>query len=103
MAWAHGPVVLEVYRFYSDPYDLAFSEQNEDDMASVKKISENEYDQKILENVCEVFCQYSAWKLRNMTHEEDPWIEATDGGYHLDGIISRVTMKSYFMENYATD
>ena len=29
---------------------------------------------ELLEEVFEVFGQYSAWKLRNMTHEELPWL-----------------------------
>ena len=28
----------------------------------------------LLESVYEEFGQYSAWKLRNMTHKETPWL-----------------------------
>ncbi|RKZ50735.1 MAG: hypothetical protein DRR16_31195 [Candidatus Parabeggiatoa sp. nov. 3] len=27
-----------------------------------------------LDEVYEVFSQFSAWKLRNMTHDEPPWV-----------------------------
>ena len=56
--------------------------------------------QNLLEQVFQTFGQYSAWALRNKTHEERPWLEATDNGRHLGGLISRKTMLDYFKENY---
>jgi uncharacterized phage-associated protein len=40
------------------------------------------------------FGQYSAWKLREMTHNEPPWIEANNQGG--DNIISHESLKRYF-------
>lgn len=97
LAWEHGPVVQEVYVHYPDAYNLAFGEE---DMVAVRAINENQTDREILEEVFDVFGRYSAWALRNKTHEEDPWIEATENGQRLNGIISRETMKRYFKENY---
>lgn len=34
----------------------------------------NSDESEMVEEVFEVFGQFSAWKLRNMTHEEDPWL-----------------------------
>lgn len=67
-AWTHGPVVPSVYKDYkahgSDPIkcegDLSFPEIDSET-------------QGMLQEVFDVFGQYSAWKLREMTHEEDPW------------------------------
>lgn len=65
-AWAHGPVIPELYhRFkvfgnssiHSEGYPIALSHQQG----------------KLIEEIYEVFGQYSAWKLRNMTHEEPTW------------------------------
>ena len=103
LAWAHGPAVLEVFQHYPDPDNLAFSERDEGDMASVRKIGTNDWDQKVLENVVEGFGQYAAWKLRSMTREVDPWTEASSDGRHLGGVISRETMKRFFLGNYVTD
>lgn len=95
-AWEHGPVVREIYDKYSgDPYHLPF---NKDDMASIDKIRDD--DNAFLDEVYRVFGQYSAWGLRNMTHQEKPWLEATSGGKHFNGEISRKTMQDYFKENY---
>lgn len=99
MAWEHGPVVPEVYfRYCGDPHNLPFGD--EDDLAAVEAISANPQDSAILEEVFQVFGQYSAWALRNKTHKEAPWLEATDGGRHLKDEISRETMERYFRENY---
>ena len=97
VAWEHGPVVPEVYFAYDDAYNLPFGEEDE---ASVERINSNVVDRDILEQVFQVFGQYTAWALRDKTHEERPWLEATDNGTHLKGEISRATMEAYFKENY---
>jgi uncharacterized phage-associated protein len=96
MAWEHGPVVVEVYQAYSgDPYNLPLSEADIADACHVGK-----EDQDLLEQVFQVFGQYSAWALRNKTHSETPWLEATGNGQHLGTAISRKTMEDYFTRNY---
>ena len=97
VAWEHGPVVQEVYFNYPDAYNLSL---DDDDLKAVNAINKNETDRNILEQVFDVFGQYSAWALRNKTHEETPWLEATNNGQKLSGIISRETMKKYFHDNY---
>lgn len=98
-AWGHGPVVVEVYEHYkNDPYNLPFGSVEDTD--AVKLINKNPYDSDLLNQVFEDFGQFSAWALRNETHKETPWIEATNNGHHLNTIISRETMKSYFKEHY---
>ena len=97
VAWEHGPVVQEVYFNYPDAYNLSL---DDDDLKAVDAINKNETDRSILEQVFDVFGQYSAWALRNKTHEETPWLEATNNGQKLNGIISRETMKKYFHDNY---
>jgi len=48
----------------------------------------------LLDEVFNVYGQYSAWKLRNMTHAEPPWIEAHN--VSPSTVISHASMKSYF-------
>ena len=68
-AWTHGPVVESLYHQYkvhgsnSIPLPADFDKE---------ALSESEFG--LIAEVFEVFGQFSAWKLRNMTHEESPWI-----------------------------
>ena len=97
IAWEHGPVVVEVYQQYCrDPYNLPFDENK--DKESIKKITPT--DENLLNQVYEIFGQYSAWGLREKTHRERPWLEATENGTVLKKKISRDTMKEYYKENY---
>lgn len=89
-AWAHGPVVPKIYHKYKSNGSNSIEPDNGFDPDS---ISPEIID--ILETVYQEFGQYSAWKLRNMTHEEKPWIETPK-----NGIISKFSMQKYFKEVY---
>ncbi len=73
-AWQHGPVVPSVYRLYkvagSGPVKL-------DEDVEFEEFDENTRD--ILNDVYQVYGQFSAWKLRNMTHDEPPWANTSPG------------------------
>lgn len=89
-AWTHGPVIPEIYHKYKQygacgiNYEGGFDDSIMDDET-----------QAILEEVYEEFGQFSAWKLRNMTHDETPWKE-TD----KNCVISTDSIKEYFTKNY---
>ena len=92
-AWQHGPVVPCVYEQYNlfgaAPIDF-------DEDFDIRSISLD--DVKILEEVFEIFGQYSAWKLRDMTHEEQP--------YQSTAILSAIPsekIKEHFIEKWVTD
>jgi uncharacterized phage-associated protein len=67
-AWQHGPVVPDLYHAYKGhgagpipvPQDLDFARYSEEE-------------RELLDEIANVYGQFSAWKLRNMTHEESPW------------------------------
>lgn len=69
-AWVHGPVVPELYHHYktcgsaSIPLSASFDPEN---------LGAQEFE--LIEEVFDIFGQFSAWKLRNMTHEEQPWLD----------------------------
>lgn len=90
IAWQHGPVVEAVYYEYRQngangiPYDADFD-------FSLFTDEENE----LLTEVYDVFGQYSAWKLRNMTHEETPWRTTPQ-----NEVISQSAIKDYFKKEY---
>lgn len=91
LAWQHGPVVAEVYHVFSKygRNGITFT----DELKPCEEYSPEEVN--VLEEVYAYFGQYSAWKLRNMTHEETPWRETPK-----NGIISRESICKYFEENY---
>lgn len=94
VAWKHGPVVVSVYDKYCSygrqgiPYT--------DDMKPQEAYTEAEED--ILEKVFEYFGQFSAWKLRNMTHEEAPWQNTVK-----NHVISTALIKDYFERHYVAE
>ena len=90
VAWLHGPVVESVYHQYKAngaqgiPFDEDFD-------FSEFTPEENE----LLTEVYDVFGQYSALKLRNMTHEETPWKETKQ-----NDVIPLQIIKDYFKKEY---
>jgi uncharacterized phage-associated protein len=85
-AWIHGPVVPEAYHEYKNFGSNAIPIPDDIDFSI--------YDEKtvdLLDEVYSVYGQFSAWKLRNMTHNEEPWKD-TD----VNGIITHQCLKKYF-------
>ena len=87
-AWTHGPVVPELYHTYKDFGSGAILPPTDIDFA-VYSQEEKEF----LDEIYSVFGQFSAWKLRNMTHEEPPWRDVSEEA----GEISHAAMKEYFL------
>jgi uncharacterized phage-associated protein len=94
-AWEHGPVVPELYHAYKHHGSGNIPVPGTFDPESYEKAEAG-----LLDEVYDVFGQYSAWKLRDMTHEERPWIEAHQNGEH-GRVISHVAMRDYF-KDYVT-
>jgi uncharacterized phage-associated protein len=86
-AWDHGPVIPAIYHEYKQYDSGAVPKPN--------GLSFNHFFTKdvreFLDEVWNVFGQFSAWKLRNMTHRDGPWKDALPGG-----TIKRDVMKVYF-------
>ena len=90
-AWAHGPVIPEVYfKYRNASYDVIPKPQNIDFSIF------DEETREFLNEVYQIFGQYSAWKLREMTHEEPPWQQANKRG--VNTIISHEPLKDYFSQ-----
>lgn len=73
-AWAHGPVVPELYH--------KFKEHGAAPLPRPQSVSLEKFDaqtRELLDDIINIYGQYSGWKLRNMTHEETPWIESKYG------------------------
>lgn len=86
-AWAHGPVVPDVYHrlkhFGSKPVEL---DQDVDFDASLGSETE-----ELLDEVYSVYGQFSAAALRNMSHDEPPWMQTAQGS-----VISHQLMRDFF-------
>lgn len=87
-AWAHGPVVPELYHHFKHngrnpiPAPAGF---NGNAVFSAEQI-------ELLEEVYDVFGQFSAWRLREMTHEEKPWLDHEEAAE----VIPIDEMRQYF-------
>lgn len=87
-AWQHGPVVTEVYEKYKqfDANPISTSEPLEKELDTEIK--------DILDTAYFDFGQYSAWKLRALTHSELPWLKASQS----KSKISLTDMSRHFKE-----
>ena len=88
-AWEHGPVVKEVYDHYKS-FKANGIEPEEKGLKYYKELKDKKLDE-IIDEVWEVYGQFSAWKLRNITHSEPPW-QATPKGCE----ISLDSLHEYF-------
>jgi uncharacterized phage-associated protein len=86
VAWAHGPVVPTLYHGFKSyganaiprPQTVDYSKYSDDV-------------RKLLDEVSEVYGQFSASRLRAMTHEEPPWMETPQ-----NDVIPLDLMRNYF-------
>lgn len=90
VAWEHGPVVESIYYTYRR-YGADGIPFDEDCDLSMFTKEEN----ALLSEVYNEFGQYSAWKLRNMTHAEAPWKETP-----RNSVIPQKKIKDYFEKEY---
>lgn len=85
VAWAHGPVVAELY----DKLKKFKATQVKIDNPLNGSITNQQ--RKLINEVNDVYGQFSAWKLRDMTHNESPWMTTESGD-----VISKDKIKKYF-------
>lgn len=86
LAWQHGPVVRIVWRHYSL--------HGANPLPRPKKFDLSKFDaptKELLGDIWEIYGQFSAWKLRSLTHGEKPWIET-----EKKQAISPKLMTAYF-------
>lgn len=93
-AWTNGPVVPELFRHYKKYESSA--------IPCPKGVDFSIYDEEtrsFLDEVYSVFGQFAAWKLRNLTDQEPPWIVATENGLK----ITHSSLKKYFKTQLSND
>lgn len=86
-AWTHGPVCPEIYHAYKTFGSDRIPAPEEFDADTA--LDDGERD--LIDNVYATYGQFAAWRLREMTHEERPWIEAEQSCE-----ITNDSMKEFF-------
>ncbi|MET4448667.1 putative phage-associated protein [Bradyrhizobium sp. GM2.2] len=98
-AWVHGPVARAIYdRFVQtkamySPVGLADVRQGFDPMGM------GEADRAFINSVLEVYAPLSGDQLEEMTHREEPWIEARAGvspSARCENMIRNETMQKFY-------
>jgi uncharacterized phage-associated protein len=102
-AWQHGPVVKEVYR--------AYKEYDSQAIPCPHDIRLNKYqpvEREIMDEVYGIYGQFSAWALRDMTHQEPLWQNATEGevigvGRLREYFLSRAEIRPLIVQTHKKD
>lgn len=97
LAWKYGPVVRSVYDRFKGQRELS-NVIDDCELDDYEKISADENTNMVLEAVYDKFGGYSAGQLRNMTHNEAPWIEAYNEGRGSSSMDDKL-IEEYFKEN----
>ena len=90
LAWEHGPVIPEIYDKFKINGNKGITEYNENDLKDISKDDVN-----LLIDVYNLFGEYSAWGLRNLTYSENPWKTTK-----RNDVIAIDKMASTFKEKY---
>lgn len=91
-AWKHGPVVASIYPLHRGEIDIESWPHGvpEDLLVS---------DRELIDEIVDTYGGLSGWRLRNLTHQEDPWKEAWEKarqGEILRVPIDRETTGDYY-------
>ncbi|WP_138435352.1 Panacea domain-containing protein [Marinobacter shengliensis] len=96
-AWAHGPVVREVYN--------QFSHRGWNPLSPTDKPPVFDDDiENVLSDIMETYGEASAKTLENMTHQDRPWIEARHGlppEARCNTVMTKESIKTFFLEKYS--
>ena len=92
-AWQHGPVVPELYRKYKTEHSACLRADTNFDINSIPEDIRN-----FLDEIYQMYGQFSAWRLREMTHAESPWQNSYN---KIDDVISDAEMLKYFKTRLA--
>jgi uncharacterized phage-associated protein len=88
-AWAHGPVVRDVYANLASYGDRSILPDN---VGPPERLTEEEM--IFIQSVWEEYKKFSASSLRQMTHQEKPWLDARQGLSPIDRCEKEITKES---------
>jgi|TARA_R110000851_G_scaffold260044_2_gene412597 uncharacterized phage-associated protein len=97
-AWVHGPVNRWVYANYNSDKTIYSDLKMNDiiDRSGIDRLSQEEISHVNL--VLDSYAKFSASQLEEMTHNEEPWIEARGNFTPLQRCTNPIDNKT--MENY---
>jgi len=95
-AWTYGPVVPDIYHEYKDHGACSIPAPPDFDISKY-----DDQTKDLLNEVYNVFGQFSAWKLADMTHQEPPFENAYKKG--PGSIITHESLKKYFQNLVEND
>lgn len=75
-AWANGPVIPDLYQKHKLQYPITKNLFDEDPK-SKKEISEDSL--QIINEVLKIYGDFTSQQLSNLSHTEEPWINARKG------------------------
>lgn len=92
VAWQYGPVIVRLYN------ELKQFGRNQVELPPVAgsvedKFSDDQLD--VIASVYKTFGQFSAWKLRDMTHAEAPWLDV-----NINDTIPKASIEKFFKARY---
>ena len=96
-AWPHGPVVREVYNIYSpnkrNTINIELDGEKEE---IINRLETNKDVYEVLNLAYDNFAIYTAWQLRDMTHQDNtPW-DITQKTNGMFSAIDTELIKEYF-------
>lgn len=83
--WKHGPVVREVWDEYKRYGGSGIPHDGEGPQIDDEST-------ELLEEIWRVYGQFSAWRLREMSHQTDPWSSTVE-----NAVISKESMRKFFL------
>ncbi|MGY4567535.1 type II toxin-antitoxin system antitoxin SocA domain-containing protein [Bradyrhizobium sp. USDA 3256] len=98
-AWVHGPVSREIYDRFVRNKALYSAVGLADVRAGFNPHTLPETERALINSILEVYAPLSGDQLEEMTHREDPWIEARRGvppSARSETYINETTMQNYY-------
>lgn len=95
-AWEHGPVIRKVFTTFSKKGRNEITIEDAPKSAEIIRRIENDFEtREVLNMTYDNFAIYTAWQLRNMTHEPgSPWYQTYEP--NKNKTISIELIKNYF-------
>ena len=90
-AWRHGPVVPDLWHEFKQ-FESKAIPPDDDYEPSLSQDEKN-----VCQEIFNVYGVYFAWKLRNMTHDEQPWLDHNE----TTAIIPHDELKTFFESKVA--
>lgn len=103
MAWIHGPVCRAIYDRFKD-YKSLYSMITVEDMRESFNAESLGMVKNHIDKVLHVYAKYSGSQLEEMTHNEEPWINAREGyksAQRCEVEISDEDIISYYKQRIA--